>query len=91
VADVMGYNFIDIHGKATTDMRHRRAIGLTLEDLRRIPNVIAVASEPTKISGILATLNSGVIDTLAVPQGIAQTILSLTNAAGSVRKKKPVS
>ncbi len=80
VGDVMGYNFIDIHGKATAQMPARRAIGLTLEHLRVIPNVIAVASEPTKVTGMLGALRSGVIDTLATTQAVAQTLLSLAGA-----------
>jgi DNA-binding transcriptional regulator LsrR (DeoR family) len=89
VADVMGYNFIDIQGRPTTDAANRHAIGLTIEDLRRIPNVIAVASEPTKITGILGALRSGVIDTLAITQATAQTVLSLAAAAGDQPKLTP--
>ncbi|WP_049623225.1 sugar-binding transcriptional regulator [Frateuria defendens] len=81
VADVMGYNFIDIHGRPITEESERHAIGLSIEDLRRIPNVIAVASEPTKITGILGALRSGVVNTLAVTQAVAQTVLSLAAAA----------
>lgn len=89
VADVMGYNFVDIEGRTTADDINRRAIGLTLDDLRRIPNVIAVASEPTKISGILGALRSGVIDTLAVTQAIAQTILSFASSNAPIGVREP--
>jgi DNA-binding transcriptional regulator LsrR (DeoR family) len=82
VADVMGYNFVDIHGQPTTNTANRRAIGLTLDDLRRVPNVIAVVSEPTKVTGILGALRSGVVNTLAITQATAQTLISLGNARG---------
>ncbi|CAJ2799426.1 sugar-binding protein [Burkholderia pseudomallei] len=80
VGDIMGYDFIDIHGRPATTMLHGRVIGLTLEDLKRIPNVIATASEPTKATGILGALRAGVINTLATTQSIAQTVLSLAQA-----------
>jgi DNA-binding transcriptional regulator LsrR (DeoR family) len=80
VGDIMGYDFIDIHGRPTTTLLRGRVIGLTLDDLRRIPNVIAMASEPTKVTGILGALRTGAIDTLATTQSIAQTVLSLAQA-----------
>ena len=48
VADVSGYDFLDIRGRpAAHDLGHR-VIGLSHEDFRRIPNVIAIASEATR-------------------------------------------
>lgn len=80
VGDIMGYDFIDIHGRPANTPIAGRVIGLTLEDLRRIPNVIAMASEPTKVTGILGALRTGAINTLATTQSIAQTVLSLAQA-----------
>lgn len=80
VGDIMGYDFIDIHGRPANTPLAGRVIGLTLEDLRRIPNVIAMASEPTKVTGILGALRTGAINTLATTQSIAQTVLSLAQA-----------
>lgn len=80
VGDIMGYDFIDIHGKPASTPLQGRVIGLTLEDLRRIPNVIAIASEPTKVTGILGALRTGAINTLATTQSIAQMVLSLAQA-----------
>jgi DNA-binding transcriptional regulator LsrR (DeoR family) len=80
VGDIMGYDFIDIHGRPTTTLLRGRVIGLTLDDLKRIPNVIAMASEPTKVTGILGALRTGAIDTLATTQSIAQSVLSLAQA-----------
>lgn len=77
VGDIMGYNLVDIHGNAATETLTRRSVGLTLDDLRRIPNVIAVASEPTKVTGMLGALRSGTINTLATTQAIAQSMVSL--------------
>lgn len=77
VGDVMGYDFIDIRGRPAMTLLQGRVIGLTLDDLRKIQNVIAIASEPSKIMGILGALRSGVIDTLATTQAIAQTVVNL--------------
>jgi len=57
-----------------------RVIGLTLPDLKRIPNVIAVASEPSKAAGILGALRAGVVDTLATTASNALSVLSLDRA-----------
>lgn len=80
VGDIMGYDFIDIEGYPARTPLIDRVIGLNNRDLRQIPNVIATASEPTKISGILGALRSGVINTLAVPMALAQAVLNLDRA-----------
>lgn len=85
VGDIMGYDFIDIHGRPVNTPLAGRVIGLTLSDLRRIPNVIAIASEPTKVTGILGALRTGAINTLATTQSIAQTVLSLAQATDTPR------
>lgn len=89
VGDIMGYDFIDIHGRLANTPLAGRVIGLTLEDLRRIPNVIAIASEPTKVTGILGALRTGAINTLATTQSIAQTVLSLAQATEVPRSQAP--
>ena len=54
VGDMMGYDFIDLAGQpAPTPFAHR-VIGLSFEDLVRIPNVIAVASEIPRLLRCLA-------------------------------------
>lgn len=90
VGDVMGYDFIDINGRETQAVMQGRVIGLNIEDLRRIPDVVAIASEQTKASGILGALRTGVIDTLATSTTNALTVLSLDNATrGSARTVQP--
>lgn len=77
VGDIMGYDFIDITGRPAQTPLMDRVIGLNSQDLHCIPNVIAIASEATKISGILGALRSGVINTLAVPLALARAVLNL--------------
>lgn len=81
VGDIMGYDFIDIDGRLADTPLVGRVIGLTIDHLRQIPDVIATASEPTKVTGILGALRSGTIDTLATTQSIAQTVLNLSQAS----------
>ncbi|TVU89841.1 sugar-binding transcriptional regulator [Vreelandella titanicae] len=80
VGDMMGYDFIDIHGKPSATQMQGRVVGLNIQDLTRIPDVIAIASENTKAVGILGALRTGVIDTLATSVTNAHTILRLDEA-----------
>lgn len=90
VGDIMGYDFIDIDGNLAETPLVGRVIGLTIDHLRHIPEVIATASEPTKVTGILGALRTGTIDTLATTQSIAQTVLNLAQATdGTPRSSRP--
>ena len=80
VGDMMGYDFIDIYGRPSLTPMQGRVIGLTITDLARIPDVIAIAAENTKAAGILGALRTGVIDTLATSVTNALTILRLDEA-----------
>lgn len=80
VGDMMGYDFIDIHGQPAPTPMQSRVIGLSCEDLQRIPNVIAVAAEASKVTALLGALRSGTIDTLATTAGNAAAVLQLDEA-----------
>lgn len=80
IGDMMGYDFIDIAGRPVDTPFADRVIGLSFEDLMRIPNVMAVASEITKTTATLGALRTGVINTLATTEAIAQSVLSLDEA-----------
>ena len=80
IGDIMGYDFIDIHGRASSANMQGRVIGLTTRDLGRIPNVIAIASENTKAAAILGALRTGIVNTLATSSTNARTILRLDEA-----------
>jgi DNA-binding transcriptional regulator LsrR (DeoR family) len=80
VGDLMGYHFIDIAGRPIVTPVRDRVIGLSLEDLKHIPNVIAIASENTKTTAVLGALRTGAITTLATTEAIAQSIVSLEDA-----------
>lgn len=75
VGEVMGYEFIDSTGSLSAPELQDRMIGLTLPDLKAIADVVAVASETTKIDGLYGLLNAGVVDTLAITTGCARGLL----------------
>jgi DNA-binding transcriptional regulator LsrR (DeoR family) len=57
-----------------------RVVGLHTNDLLRIPNVIAIAAESTKVTGVLGALRTGAIDTLATTASNAMAVLHLDDA-----------
>jgi DNA-binding transcriptional regulator LsrR (DeoR family) len=80
VGDMMGYDFIDIDGKPAMTPIQGRVIGLTANDLQRIPNVIAIASESSKVTAILGALRTVTINTLATTASNAMAVLHLEKA-----------
>ncbi|MCW5283398.1 sugar-binding transcriptional regulator [Verminephrobacter eiseniae] len=80
VGDMMGYDFIDIHGQPAKTPIQDRVIGLSANDLRRIPNVIAIAAESSKVTAMLGALRTGTIDTLATTASNAIAVLHLNDA-----------
>lgn len=77
VGDVMGHDFIRIDGQAAGGLLEERVIGLTMQELGPIPNVIAIASEATKTAIILGALRTGTINTLATSLANAAAVIEL--------------
>jgi DNA-binding transcriptional regulator LsrR (DeoR family) len=48
--------------------------------MRAIPNVVALAGEPTKSVSILAALRTGAVDVIATSLANAQSILAIDDA-----------
>jgi DNA-binding transcriptional regulator LsrR (DeoR family) len=88
VGDVMGHDFIKIDGQRAGGNIEGRVIGLTLQELGPIPNVIAVASEPGKTAVILGALRTGVINMLATSASNAAALIALDDAAPLERNKR---
>ena len=80
VGDLMGYDFLDIHGRSAATQIQGRVVGLSVSDLKRIPNVIAIASESSKVTAILGALRTGAINTLATSVSNATTLLQMDDA-----------
>ncbi|PZZ95315.1 sugar-binding domain-containing protein, partial [Klebsiella pneumoniae] len=70
----------NIQGKPVDTVMNDRVIGLSLEQLRAIPCVIAIASESTKATAILGALRTGVIDVLATSASNARSVINMQKA-----------
>ncbi|WP_392551842.1 sugar-binding transcriptional regulator [Orbus wheelerorum] len=77
IGEIAGYGFFDIQGRPVDTVMNDRVIGLSIEELKNIPCVIAIASENTKAMAILGALKSGVIDIIATSASNARTVLNL--------------
>ena len=76
VGDILG-SYVDADGRQIEGPHSSRLVALSIDDLRRIENVIAVVSESDKTQAILGVLRSGVINVLIVDEENARTVLRL--------------
>lgn len=77
IGEIAGYGFLDAEGRSVDTVMDDRVIGLSIEELKNIPCVIAIASENTKAMAILGALRSGVIDIIATSASNAKAVLNL--------------
>ncbi len=75
VGDVLG-QFYDASGEPVAWRLSENGVGLTLEDLRRIPNVIGVAGGPDKHAAVLGALRARLMSVLITDQGTADHLIS---------------
>lgn len=80
VGDLVGYDFYDLAGRERNEILGGRVVGLRLDEIRAIPNVVAIAGEPNKIVSILAALRTGAVDVIATSLSNAQSILAIDDA-----------
>lgn len=80
VGDMMGYDFIDIHGRPAMTPIQGRVVGLNRNDLERIPDVIAIVAESSKVTAMLGALRTRTINTLATTASNAMAVLQLSSA-----------
>lgn len=76
--------FFDTSGQTAEIEINRRVIGVELEDLRRIPKVIAVARGLSKAPAILGALCGGYLNVLATDNVTARAVLSLADEQGKM-------
>ncbi len=72
--DISG-RFFDDNGIELGPPTSERVIGLTLDELRRVPCVVGMAAGHEKARGVLAGLRTGVLDVLVVDLPLAQAVL----------------
>lgn len=80
VGDIIGH-VLDAQGRLVDHDINRRLVGLTLDDLRAIPNVILAAGGAHKVPVILAALRAGFVDTLVTDEATAQAVLDTADQA----------
>ncbi|HFW3114353.1 TPA: sugar-binding transcriptional regulator [Salmonella enterica subsp. diarizonae serovar 61:r:-] len=78
IGDIAGYDFFNSRGEHVNTVMDNRVIGLSVEELRQIPCVIAIASENTKAMAIMGALRTGAIDIIATSARNIKTILSFS-------------
>ncbi len=74
VGDVLGH-FFDINGQPVPSPIDERLIGLSLDELKRIPTVICVAGGLPKVPSILGALRGGYVDVLITDEDTARAIV----------------
>lgn len=74
VADIVG-NFIDYNGNKVDVDVNRRVLSTSLDSLKEMENVFAVAGGLKKTQAILASLRSGAIDSLITDYQTAEQVL----------------
>jgi DNA-binding transcriptional regulator LsrR (DeoR family) len=75
VGDVLGI-VIDADGRPIDHPINERVIGITLEDLVGVDNVILAAGGPHKVAVIRALLGLGLVDTLVTDEATATAIMA---------------
>jgi len=75
---VIAGRFYDAAGRPVVGDLDNRLIGLTLEEIRRIPQRIAVAGGPEKIASIRAALHGDLVTCLVTDQKTAEALLDGT-------------
>lgn len=73
------YNFIDSDGDLFECAWNQRVLSISLEDLRKIPEVIGVAGGQGKINGIHAAIKGQLIDTLVTDATTAKALLKMND------------
>lgn len=71
----LSYNYFDKNGNAVDNTWNSLLIGLSLEEIKRIPEVICVADEVVKAESIYIAAKSGLINTLITNEMVAQKVL----------------
>jgi DNA-binding transcriptional regulator LsrR (DeoR family) len=79
VGDIGG-QFFTASGDIHACTYNQRVIGLTLEEMRRIPKLIAIAKGLDKSRAILGALRTGVVDVLCTDDETARAILALDDS-----------
>lgn len=82
LAGAIGARFYDMQGRPFLGAVNNRVVGVTLEDLRSIPKVFAIATGEQKAMGLLGAIRGDLIDVLCCDVAAARAVLALHRATG---------
>ena len=74
-SDLIAARFYNAQGKILSSALDSRVIGLSLDEIRKIPKVIGVATGADKVLGVVGATRSKLIDTLIIDLACANAIL----------------
>lgn len=74
VADICGIP-INANGEIAHTNIAQRVVGMTLDELRRVPETVAVAAGVNKVDAIRASLHTGIISTIVTDSTTAELLL----------------
>ena len=77
--------FYDGQGKSVSSEMDNRVVGLTLEEIAAIPQVIGVAAGAEKAQGVLGAARARLIDTLVTDVACATEVLQLMTSSKTAR------
>lgn len=87
VGDLIVHPF-DLEGRFVAPDLGRRAIAVSVEQLRRVPRVVAVAAGPAKGAAIRGALATGVLDVLVTDAAAADAALAAQAPSRPVRRPR---
>lgn len=82
VGDILGL-FYDAQGRVLDLPLHDRRIGIGVDELRSIPNVIGIAGGMDKVAAILGALRGGYLDVLVTTEDVARALLAAEAGYGA--------
>ena len=77
IAGDIAARFYDLAGEPFLGAANDRVLGLTLDELRRVPTVFGIATGRDKASGLVGALRGGLLDVLCCDAAAAQEVLEL--------------
>ncbi|MGO3147505.1 MAG: sugar-binding transcriptional regulator [Leucobacter sp.] len=75
VGDILGI-FYDANGEVLDLSLHERRIGIGVDELRNIPNVVGIAGGMSKVDAILGALRGEYLDVLVTTEDVARALLA---------------
>ena len=79
IAGDIAARFYDLAGEPFLGAANDRVLGLTLDELRRVPTVFGIATGRDKASGLVGALRGGLLDVLCCDAAAAQEVLELAH------------